>query len=616
VCGYLVILSKSSISNSAIDRARKILHRRGPDDSDVHCVNVDGFKLTALHTRLAIQSTDKSAAQPKPYVSDPESFFVYNGELYQINSAYAEFTSGQIPAGYSDTRLISEFATPSSPFGLIGNRFGPHSLVSYDSKSKRLVFFRDQYGEKPQFYYNDGSTLIVSSNLFALVTMLQGSHFRYNHPAIEYYFKTGVFPLTETPLYEVNKTHPSTHYRVDVRDRPLIIEPSPKDLPARPLQPDISSRSVIDIFESNVKDCIETSCRDQVILVSSGLDSTSVSIAAANYSRSRGSRLLAVSADFGHGSNHNEWKIARDNCANLSIEFDVVKLSNKSVLDAVSSTAIMNDEPFGNASQVAFAVIMEQLSRNGVSVVLTGDGGDEIFGGYERHTNFQRLNMLLSGARSIHGERVIGLLRKFNFDQFSESERRLPRLFSKFIRNFLARLNGEPDYLAYRNYTGYQPQEPKSGSIARGYSLTDLVSDDRLYYIAEDCAVKLDRASMYHSIETRSPFISKELERSFDIVRRAHPDLGFGTKKKILRSYIENSGYKIRTGGSKKGFSVPLQDWMDVAMNAFEARSELSHYYGDIGSTFPTAAGYSSSHLFDWYRFNLYRWDMAFKGHI
>lgn len=570
MCG---IVGSFSVSNYfSIDDIRKAsaaIKHRGPDGEGFYS---DNFVRLA-HRRLSIIDLDNRASQPM-YSSCSRYVMVYNGEIYN----YVELRK-ELEIKYKDSPL-SEFKTTSDTevilrlFEIKGADFvndlnGMFAIAIYDTQANKLFLFRDRFGIKPLYYFLDSvGNICFASELKALLA-IDGIEKKVNNQAVTSFLHTGFIPAPLTIYQKIYKLESGSSLIIDrngLERKSFVIE---KKCSQRELIRD--EKKVIQDVEKLLMQSVKIQLRSDVpygVFLSGGVDSSLLTAIAA---RNVNERLNTFSIGFTEQS-HNESEHAKVIAQHIGTNHHEFVVSVKDAIDLIETFFEVYDEPYTDTSGIP-TMIVSKLASKHVKVVLSGEGGDELFFGYGTHNWAKRLNtfpfnVLRSSVRtalSLGNSRSKRVAHLLDFDIYSEflpehiysqeqylfSNKEIVDLVTEelkkeAIRNITHR--NEMLNLMFDKSDDCMPEERQAN-----YELKFPFQDDLL--------TKVDRATMFNSIEARVPYLDNNLaEYVFSVASDIKIKDGVNKYplKKILASYIPEELFMR----PKKGFSIPLAKWL------------------------------------------------------
>ena len=540
-----------------LEEANWLLRHRGPDGSA--CLTCMGGRCLLGHCRLAIIDLEGGA---QPIGNEDETIWVIlNGEIYN----YIEIREKLIAKGHrfrtqSDTEVLVHLYEEKG-LSLLDDLDGMFAFAIVDEKNQQLFMARDRYGEKPLYYapLNEGRGLVFASEMKALLPF-PGLDHRLDVPAIAQFLALGYVPAPRTHLQGVRKL---------MAGEALLLAPGEVPRTWRYWQPRIelgtkppSREAAVESVRARILQSVRLRLRSDVPIgafLSGGVDSTY--IAAAVRELQPAARLSTFCASF-DDQQLDEAPYARLVADHLATDHHEVHFSSGDFLAIFDELIDHYDEPFGDVSMFpTFAVC--RAARQVCKVMLSGDGGDECFGGYSEMFGYHRW----------HGVRRIAWA--------SAAAKRLVRFWGRDWRGvgllgFLSKSDWELLYPAERRYAITSYFLPDSRSAAE-LGLRELevraLEHARLpyplsafeatasSYLPEQIMVKVDRASMRASLECRAPFLNPDLMHfATSLPIEYHFAAGMG--KAILRDALPAWVPREIRWRQKRGFTPPLSAWL------------------------------------------------------
>jgi asparagine synthase (glutamine-hydrolysing) len=548
----------------AVTRMSAVLGHRGPD-GDGHYVD----RFAALgHRRLAI--IDRAGGDQPIANEDGSCQIVFNGEIYNHHALRKDLIArGHVFRTVSDTEAIvhayEEFGTHC-----VERLEGMFAFAIYNVQTRTLFLARDRLGKKPLFYSTLGGALHFGSEIKA-IAQSPAWNGELNPNGLEGYLSLGYYLAPETAYRHVLKLEPG-HW-LQLRDG-RIEDRQYWDVDV--FDSDTSSEArVLEELDDAIRRAVMARLESEVPLgafLSGGIDSGLV----VSYMReARGHDVVTTTVGFQH-ADHNELKAAQltANHLNTRHHADVVTPSLDDVLEPIVGAF---DEPFADSSAVP-TYYVSKMARRHVTVALSGDGGDEAFGGYDfryvPHALEARMRRLVPGAA---GRRVATAL-----GSLWPRSRRLPRILR--LASVLDNLGRDGAGAYYsdlcflkpaqaRRLLGHMPSQriedsPVYEAVTRPYRRCPSSSAiqraeyaDLKVYLPNDVLVKVDRMSMLHSLEVRCPLLDRQvIELAFRLpAERKMPDL---QPKYLLRQLAAQRLPRELSTLPKRGFTAPVGSWI------------------------------------------------------
>lgn len=559
ICGF--VSDKENIFDETLLRSMTdTLEHRGPDDRGivVNCRVGLGFR------RLAILDLSPTGKQPMS-TEDHNIAIVFNGEIYNFLELKQELkVKNHKFRGTSDTEVLlalyREYGTE-----MFSKLNGMFAMCIFDKRMDCLILARDRLGKKPLYYWDDGSYFAWASELRAL-RKLPEFPTEFNHEAISMYLRLGFVPNWSCIYRGVYKLPPGTWMKRDLR-RNLSSDP----IAYWTLPPSVSidqsdEHEWLDKVESLIWDATKIRLRSDVplgVFLSSGIDSGLVAAAAAELSTNS---LTSLTVNFPNWEN-DEWSHASEVARQLGLR--AIRRS----LDADGYNLLPEvmghfDEPLHDTSALPTSLICREAKKI-VTVVLSGDGGDEVFAGYDNHIkswNFRKLDMIPTVFRRAFSALFLPLFPK---------DRTINR-FLKRIRypvgswgmgaHVYPFMDWVEDWVKpeYHLSTDYLIEEAERQLDIGGKTMSPLDASQRQdlkFYMLDDILVKVDRMSMRNSLEVRSPLLDYRL---VELALQIPPHLRVkdGVNKYLLRKIAKKKLPAFSAVAPKRGFGVPLQSWL------------------------------------------------------
>ncbi len=569
---------------------------RGPDDDGIWADEAEG--LFFGHRRLSI--VDLSAAGHQPMLSASGRYVLdYNGEIYNFRELRAELEqAGAAPAwrGHSDTEVMLAALEHWGLEGALARLNGMFAFALWDRREKSLILARDRLGEKPLYYGRCGSTFLFGSELKALT----------GHPAFDgvvdrqaltLFLRYNYIPAPFSIWRGIAKLPPGHLVRIGGRGAAIGTPTAYWDFRAAAAEgaaaPLPDGPGLADELEALLADAVGRRMVADVpvgAFLSGGIDSSLV-VALMQCQTEQPVRTFTI----GYAEeSHNEAGHARAVAEHLGTDHTEMFVTAADALAVIPRLPAIWDEPFSDSSQIPTFLVSE-LTRRHVKVSLSGDGGDEIFGGYNRYVLAMRLwktgrrlpgparAMLAGLARSRAGLRMASAAMRL-----APSSRRHLGLGDR-LHKVAHVMEARSVEALYRRLVSHA-EDPAAlvigGSEPAAAGLSDLPDFpdvrqgmmylDTLTYLPDDILAKVDRASMAVSLEARVPYLDhRVVEYAWRLPMAAR--VSGGTGKKILRDILHRHVPEKLFDRPKAGFGVPIGDWLsgplrDWAEDLLDAR--------------------------------------------
>jgi asparagine synthase (glutamine-hydrolysing) len=605
--GFYVAESSGLGSDDTLRSMVKALRHRGPDDEGTWLH--PSRQIGLAHTRLAI--IDLSPAGHQPMISGSGRFaLAFNGEIYNYRDLAAELTkAGFTPKGHSDTEVLLAGFEHWGIEPTLRRAAGMFAIAIVDTATGVVSLARDRMGEKPLYLAEVGGSYLFASEIGAL-TSIRGTTGTLDLTALGHYLRRNYIPAPWTIYTNIRKVEPGTCVTLTRTGAGVSAKTTrfwhyPGDLDAA----DVGSGTA---GLEDLEKVLRITVREQMIsdrplgaFLSGGVDSSLIAMLMQEESP-HPVKTFTVGFD---DQAFNELPFAREVAQRLGTDHHEIMLSASAGMDLIDELPRVYGEPFADASQIPTLLVTREARRH-VVVALSGDGGDENFGGYDRY-----YEVLASWARiaRIPGwlrPAACGLLRLG--DQpwldggFGRTVNKLlgrnpNRRLSSVFRHNAAVLSAKSLQDRYINYQPVwaRPQEAIAGRTAQmpqlDSSTAALQSDlhrlmalDLRAYLPDDIMVKVDRASMSVGLECRAPLLDhRVVEVAWRLAARSLAQDGRG--KYPLRQLLARRLPAHLFDRRKQGFAVPLGQWLRTPLRDW-AEDLLSEKNLAEGAPFLNAA--------------------------
>ncbi len=591
MCGIAGLFTRNWNENTINDilKFKTFIASRGPDSNGEY---FDEGSIGMVHTRLSIVDLSDSGHQPMQSLCNRFAI-VYNGEIYNARYLYNYL----IDKGYnitlkgtSDTEiLLNSIAAIGLNQTLLIAR-GMFSFALWDIQKKELILARDRTGQKPLYFSTISGEVLFSSQLGPFI-MKYGIRNNINRQALLDYLRLGYTPDQLSILNNVRKLKPGTYITfVSSSSEGVITEywslrsSIPRLKNSKLI---LETKSYQDDLELKLKRKIREQLSADVpvgVLLSGGLDSSVITSLARELDPSINSFSIGIK-----DSMFDEGIYSRSVAKELDVKHNELYISAEDALDVINLLPDIWDEPFADSSQIPM-VILSRFCINSVKVVLSGDGGDEIFCGYNRY---------LTGYQIFRFTKFLPIILKQYITSFQEN------LSVSYLQNLLDRLGKSQLHLIGQgrlnkmltaasciNLDQYynsiiENQSFKKDLLLGSFSLTDkyirLSEDNNLDslndveklmladfegYLTSDILTKVDRSSMHYALESRCPFLDRDIvEYAWSVNHKFKASFNKG--KLLLRSILSSRLPKHLIDRPKLGFAIPISSWLRNDLNDY-----------------------------------------------
>lgn len=558
MCGIVGGLLKRKISAVAVNRALDALAHRGPDDRTCH---FDKNAFIGMR-RLAIIAIE-SGRQPI-FNEIGTVAVVFNGEIYNYKEIIPELTArGHTLQTESDTEVLVHLY---EDYGaeMVHHLRGMFAFAIFDSKKRRMLLGRDRFGKKPLYYsYSKENGLLFASELKSLRALAIGigQNWEIRDQSVYDYLSLGVVPEPSTIYEDVWMLPQASTLDCDSEG---VAERRYWNLDFQ-RKTEVPYDEAMERTRHIVGEAVKLRLRSDVpvgVFLSGGLDSTVVAYEAAR-SVGESLRTFTVSTVC---DGFDESTIAVETAQSFGVKNTVMRLSLNPV-DGLHFVVRQYDQPFADPSAIPSCAVSRLASQH-VKVILNGDGGDELFGGYRRYA-------------AVHSARCI---RRFPASAVSWACKLLPgasvprRSMLGFLYRFARGLGLEPAerYLAWTTDMLREKDKSKFWLRGRMQPTEDLIRPHLLqelspldaqrnaeltFSLASALMVKMDMATMSASIEARSPLLDSEVAQFAASLPNSYL-FRHGRLKSVLRDAYADRIPENVVKGKKRGFEIPLEGWL------------------------------------------------------
>ena len=586
IAGFLSIVEKSPY-NELVDRAQRMslaLRHRGPDDSGVWA---DQYSSVALsHRRLSV--LELSSAGHQPMVSKSQRYVIaFNGEIYNHLQIRRELCSANW-RGNSDTETILA-AIEAWGIQLALQKFvGMFAFALWDKDSKELTLARDRMGEKPLFYGWQGTEFLFGSELKSLAAHPSWDA-EVDQSSLTLFMRYGYVPLPHSIWRGVRKLLPGAMLVISANGlKPgIFTEPffywKATDEAKKSICIELDDSAATNKLEQILRTAIEGQMIADVPLgafLSGGVDSSTV-VALMQGQSNLPVRTFSIGFS---NKNFDEAVYAKLVAQHLGTSHTEYYVSPNDALTVIPRLSEIYDEPFADSSQIP-TYLVAALARREVTVSLSGDGGDELFGGYNRYisgnsalkhmgrfpvflrqlvaqllkfpspSDWDHLGVVLPGPlrRKSLGDRVQKLVSILGAQNESDLYR---KLISQIEDPLEIVVNGSESEIWVDKEAGDFRANHKQASFTERMMFQDLIG-----YLTDDILTKVDRAAMSVGLETRIPMLDHRVV-SFAMSLPLHMKIRNGQGKWLLRQVLYRYVPKELIDRPKQGFGVPLGEWL------------------------------------------------------
>ncbi len=570
IAGFIDFHKKSTKSN--IQSMIEPLNHRGPDGEGVSLFKSKNAIIGFGHKRLSIIDLSQAGKQP---MALNHLHITYNGEIYNYKEIKNELLElGHHFNGESDTEMILHAYTE---WGIkaVERFIGMFAIALFDEKKQEVVFIRDRAGVKPLFYYQKNDLILFSSELKSF----------HEHPefekkldlnAVAAYMQYGNVPTPHCIFKNCGKIKPGHYLKINLKNKS---------------QQEIQYWNVYDFYNQpklnlsfpeakiQTKELLKSAFNYRMVadvpvgvFLSGGYDSTTVSSLIQAESTARLKTFTIGVPDIGL----NEAPYARDIAKHLGTDHTEINCTEQEAIEMIKALPFFYDEPFADSSAIP-TTLVSKAARKDVTVALSADGGDEIFGGYNRYDFMHRygktLNSIPKAVRKIlvgamgnvSSEKIPVLKDKYNFhNRYEKLKTVLNDPSEKEIMLSLSQqFNDEQMKSVMKSEFTSLPTMFQSKEMLEDFKspLSYMMAIDFQTYMLDDILQKVDRATMTNSLEGREPMLD---HRILEFAAQLPDEYKYqnGIKKRILREITHDYIPKELLDRPKMGFAIPIAKWL------------------------------------------------------
>ncbi len=581
MCGINGLIDKTKINKdsmaSVLNTMNNLIIHRGPDEDGVFAEQNGKYTVGMAMRRLSI--IDLSSGKQPIFSDDKQIVIVFNGEIYNYKTIKSRLVSEGVTFNTtSDTEVILK---AYEKYGVESFQWldGMYGFSIYDKKINKLFIARDFFGEKPLYYTQNDNQFLWASELKSIIKTIDYKP-NISKKGLNLYFRLTYIPAPHTIYEGIHKLEANHYLEYDFESFQFSIhkinhEPAPKtadisfeDAKAKTKElvyNSVDSRSIADVglgtfLSGGVDSSIVSLCLSQA--TDKKIDTFSIGFKKASYDETDKSRVVAKMLD----SNHHEFIIDEDDLKHN-----------------IHEILVNFDEPFSDTAALPTHLLSEK-TREHVTVALTGDGGDEVFGGYNKyyigkmnkrytsvvpkalHKTIAKLsNKYLINKDDTRGKRfqINKLLNAINYEGDFYWDIISLANTSKLLSEIMQDDYYDSDlFQEYKEVLGKQKIE----------SLTDFRLVDKILSLEGGMLAKVDRTSMLTSLECRAPFLNKSIWEFTNTLPESYLMKGWN-KKYILKEAFRDQFPQDFLEKGKSGFGSPTGDWLRQSL-----RKELESY--------------------------------------
>lgn len=568
MCGFVGFLG--TFDEALLEEASLSIAHRGPDDQGIEFDRRRNLGLA--HRRLSIIDLTSAGHQPM-LSSDGSITLVFNGEIYNFKELKKELEGkGVVFRGNSDTEVVLELFR-SEGIGMLRRLNGIFALAIFDAKTEELWIARDRFGVKPLYYHINEKGVLFASEVKAIIPFLDENYLTIDEKALAIFLTYLWLPGSGTFSKEISRIAPG-EVLVSRRGQAVQRLTWHQSDQARVPVSTMSTSEAIAAVDGALRQAVKRQLvADTPVgaFLSGGLDSSAITALAAQ----EVPEFRCFTIDYGNGVNNaSDLFHAKIVAAHLGVKLDVLSMDSFNIADEIDSVVWHMDEPLSDPAAISLFYMSRRAQSEGIKVLLSGAGGDDLFSGYRRHKalRYEKVwNWLPSSVR----QRAVGCAR--HLDEQSDLGRRLKRLSNSFaldgdiglVSYFISRQRKDllplfsldvQDRLRQTDFA--KPLLDYLADLSLNSSRLDrMLALEQRFFLADHNLNYVDKLSMAAGVEVRVPFLDHDLA---ELAARI-PDhfkqrglIGKWILKEAVKPYLPTE----IVNRSKVGFDGPLRKWI------------------------------------------------------
>lgn len=564
MCGIAGFCNFAGDRKSNIERMKERMYHRGPDAGGTY-ISEDG-QVSLGHRRLSIVDLSENGAQPM--TSHSGRFVIaYNGEIYNYKKLADQLLKEKRVSafrGTSDTEVLLEAFEAYGVTETITRCKGMFAISLYDKKEKTLYLLRDRVGEKPLYYGMVNESFVFASDLGCIAAM-DGFHNSICREVLDLYFVHGYIPAPYSIYEGIYKLEPGTMLKIKFpfNKWETVSYWSMKEA-ARKGQKNLfqgSFTEAADELERLLKEAISQQMVADVpvgAFLSAGIDSSTIVALMQSLNKGKVKSFTIGMEEKGY----NEAVYAKEIAGVLGTDHTELYITDQDARDVIPRLGYMFGEPFADSSQIP-TYLVSKMTREHVTVSLSGDGGDELFCGYTSYFSVERIWNKMKGAPYFIRKPCSSLVLHSPLAKHPVYKVKGKLLEAKGPSDlYISSMETEP--LARKLSLVHKEIPYKYNEYEEGFleeTNHNIMLMNMLMYHPDDILVKVDRAAMAVSLETRVPMLDKDVVE-FAWTLPIDYKRGDGVGKKVLREVLYRYVPKEMMERPKKGFSIPIDKWL------------------------------------------------------
>ncbi len=547
MCGYIGKFSKEPIDYKLMDQCNDIQICRGPDEKKTINNTISNIfdsknnsHFSFVFNRLRILDFSEYSSQPM-FSKELNSSIMFNGEIYNHSELriYLEQKGIKFYSDHSDTEvLLNGFSHLGISF--VDKLVGQFSISFFDANSNELFLIRDRLGQKPLFYTHNSNEILFGSNLKSLITM--NKEYTIDQESLVEYLDLGVVTSPKTIFKNFYKLEPSEFLIFDLNTYQVKTQKKYWNIEEKIGSEKFDLDEFYNLFSESIQSR-EVADVDIATFLSGGIDSSSI----IKNMNDRNIPINSFSVIY-QDKKYDESKWSKLVADKYSNNHENSLLDNMDIFNAINKSIEIFDEPYADPSTVPSYIISNKISKK-YKVAISGDGGDELLGGYVR-TN----ELMMPNRTSLNFLNY--------FDIFYPKFLGTGNKFKKYSNDFGFAISS---YFSDSNFLNLLNLKYQSNFKDKFIKLIDdeyktLLLTEYKFYLSEMMMLKIDRTSMANSLEIRSPFVDHRLVEYILTRDNSYYDINY--PKSILKKYLDKDFNSSFLNRKKMGFVFNVENWI------------------------------------------------------
>ena len=547
MCGFLGLISNDEINIDKLEESNKFNICRGPDSKAI--INnktnqlsstLNNLNYSFIFNRLSIIDLSQNAMQPMAS-EEYGTMILFNGEIYNHRDLRKKLENKNIMfrTSHSDTELL---LLGISEFGLsfLDEIVGQFAIAFVNFKSKKLILIRDRIGQKPLFYSLGESKILFSSNLKSILKYEDKK--RIDIRAINNYLNFGVVPSPQTLYENIFKLEPGSYLEIDLSNDNIVPKLEKYWDPKKFINDNKFDKEIyFELFHNAVSDRLESDVPVANFL-SGGIDSTSI----IKSLHDQGYKQINTFSVRNKEEKYDESKWINNVVQNYETNHISTELNGDFATRDILESINIFDEPYADPSTVPSYLLNKLIAEN-YKVAISGDGGDELMGGY------RRMSKVLNRKRYGISEKIYNFYPSYlgTGNKILSQSKNLSSAYGSFLEDQkLMKLLKLNDFDKFDDRFFHDTKNDRKSILLSDY----------LFFLPEMMMLKVDRTSMANSVEVRSPFVDHRLIEY--VLDSSYSNFNFVNSKKIMKDYLSSDFGEEFINRPKQGFVFNLEGWV------------------------------------------------------